>query len=45
MYRQQSFPCLGDYIDTLLKVTKLTKSIVCVTGGMGGSTYNALKKV
>ena len=36
MYRQQSFPRLGDYIDTLLKVTKLTKSIVCVTGGMGG---------
>ena len=45
MYRQQFFPRLGDYIDTLLKVTKLTKSIVCVTGGMGGSTYNALKKV
>ena len=45
MYEQQSFPRLGDYIDTLLKVTKLTKSIVCVTGGMGGSTYNALKKV
>ena len=45
MYRQQSFPRLGDYIDTLLKVTKLTKSIVCVTGGMGGGTYNALKKV
>ena len=44
MYRQQFFPRLGDYIDTLLKVTKLTKSIVCVTGGMGGSTYNALKK-
>ena len=42
MYRQQFFPRLGDYIDTLLKVTK---SIVCVTGGMGGSTYNALKKV
>ena len=41
MYRQQFFPRLGDYIDTLLKVTKLTKSIVCVTGGMGGSTYNA----
>ena len=40
MYRQQFFPRLGDYIDTLLKVTKLTKSIVCVTGGMGGSTYN-----
>ena len=39
MYRQQSFPRLGDYIDTLLKVTKLTKSIVCVTGGMGGSIY------
>ena len=39
MYRQQFFPRLGDYIDTLLKVTKLTKSIVCVTGGMGGSTY------
>lgn len=38
MYRQQFFPRLGDYIDTLLKVTKLTKSIVCVTGGMGGST-------
>ena len=33
MYRQQFFPRLGDYIDTLLKVTKLTKSIVCVTGG------------
>ena len=45
MYRQQFFLRLGDYIDTLLKVTKLTKSIVCVTGGMGGSTYNALKKV
>ena len=44
MYEQQSFPRLGDYIDTLLKVTKLTKSIVCVTGGMGGSTYNALKQ-
>ena len=45
MYRQQFFPRLGDYIDTLLKVTKLTKSIVCVTGGMGGSTYNALKGI
>lgn len=45
MYQQQSFPCLGDYIDALLKITKLTKSVICVTGGMGGSTYNALKKV
>ena len=45
MYRQQSFPRLGDYIDTLLKVTKLTKSIVCVTGGMGGSTKKKKKKV
>ena len=45
MYRQQFVPRLGEYIDTLLKVTKLTKSSVCVTGGMGGSTYNALKKV
>ena len=44
MYRQQSSPRLGDYIDTLLKVTKLTKSIVCVTGGMGGSTYKRFKK-
>ena len=34
-----------DEPDYKLKVTKLTKSIVCVTGGMGGSTYNALKKV
>ena len=45
MYRQQFFPRLGEYFDSLLLVSKLTKSIVCVTGGMGGSTYNALKKV
>lgn len=44
MYQYRSYPRLGDYIATVLKITKLTKSIICVSGGMGGDTYNSLKK-
>ena len=33
MYHRQSFPRLGDYIATVLQVTRLTKSIIRVSGG------------
>ena len=34
MYHRQSFPRLGDYIATVLQVTRLTKSIIRVSGGI-----------
>jgi len=39
MYHRQSFPRLGDYIATVLQVTRLTKSII-----RGSDTYNSFKK-
>ena len=42
MYHRQSFPRLGDYIATVLQVTRLTKSIIRVSGG--SDTYNSFKK-
>ena len=44
MYHRQSFPRLGDYIATVLQVTRLTKSIIRVSGGIGSDTYNSFKK-
>lgn len=44
MYHRQSFPRLGDYIATILQVTRLTKSIIRVSGGIGSDTYNSFKK-
>ena len=44
MYHRQSFPRLGDYIATVLQVTRLTKSIIRVSGGIGSDTYNSIKK-
>lgn len=41
MYHRQSFPRLGDYIATVLQVTRLTKSIIRVSGGIGSDTYNS----
>ena len=34
MYHRQSFPRLGDYIATVLQVTRLTKSIIRISGGI-----------
>ena len=44
MYHRQSFPRLGDYIATVLQVTRLTKSIIRISGGLGSDTYNSFKK-
>ena len=44
MYHRQSFPRLGDYIATVLQVTRLTKSIIRVSGGIGSDTNNSFKK-
>ncbi len=44
MYHKQSFPRLGDYIATVLQVTRLTKSIIRISGGLGSDTYNSFKK-
>ena len=44
MYHRQSFPRLGDYIATVLQVTRLTKSIIRVSGGIGSDTYNSFNK-
>ena len=44
MYHRQSFPRLGDYIATVLQVTRLTKSIIRISGGIGSDTYNSFKK-
>ena len=44
MYHRQSFPRLGDYIATVLQVTRLTKSIIRVSGGIGSYTYYFFKK-
>ena len=41
MYHRQSFPRLGDYIATVLQVTRLTKSIIRVSGGIGNSFKKA----
>ena len=41
MYHRQSFPRLGDYIATVLQVTRLTKSIIRISGGIGSDTYNS----
>ena len=43
MYHKQSFPRLGDYIATVLQVTRLTKSIIRISGGLGSDTYNSFK--
>lgn len=44
MYHRQSFPRLGDYIATVLQVTRLTKSIIRISGGIGSDTYNSFKR-
>lgn len=44
MYLFQSYPLLGEYIAMILKITKLTKAIICKEGRMGGDTYGSLKK-
>ena len=44
MYHRQSCPRLGDYIATVLQVTRLTKSIIRISGGIGSDTYNSFKK-
>ena len=44
MYHKQSFPRLGDYIATVLQVTRLTKSMIRVSVGIGSDTDNSFKK-
>ena len=43
MYHRQSFPRLGDYIATVLQVTRLTKSIIRVSGRMKRCRYTHAK--
>ena len=41
MYHRQSFPRLGDYLPTVLQVTRLTKSIIRAICRIGSVTYNS----
>ena len=43
MYHKQSYPHLGDHISTVLKIIRLTKSIIC-SNGMGGRHLRFFKK-
>lgn len=44
MYHKQSFPRLGDYIATVLQVTRLTKSIIRISGGLAVTLTILLKR-
>lgn len=43
MYHRQSFPRLGDYIATVLQVTRLTKSIIRVSEALAVTLTILLK--
>ena len=44
MYHRQSFPRLGDYIATVLQVTRLTKSIIRVSEALAVTLTILLKR-
>lgn len=43
MFHKENHPRLGEFIALVMKITHLTKSIIC-SHGKGGDTYGSFKK-